>query len=188
MLFLYQRDLGDSYRNRPPGVVWLDNLRDCLGNVRIPLARNPCGRRRLKNLGPGIVKFRYQRWLSLNTRIVIAFRRLCMPLFVFLSAVGLHTSGLEGVAACERQWRPAGGRWASSPCRWMLVVVLSTGFLLFEAVLLLLCLRPSSHRCLGWMACPTVRTDRGRCPRGGRRCQLCRGCRLVLRWFARGGR
>ena len=114
MLFLYQRDLGGPCRNHSPGVVWLDNLRDCLGSVRIPLARNPCGRRHLKKLGLGIVKFRYQRWLSLNIRIVIAFCRPCMPLFVFLSAVGLHTSGLEGVAACERQWRTAGVRRASS--------------------------------------------------------------------------
>ena len=114
MLFLYQRGLGGPCRNRSPGVVWLDNLRDCLGSVRIPLARNPCGRRHLKNLGPGIVKFRYQRWLSLNIHIVSAFYHPCMPLFVFLSVVGLHTSGLEGVAACERQWRTAGVRWASS--------------------------------------------------------------------------
>ena len=61
MLFLYQRDLGDLYRNHPPGVVWLDNLRDCLGNVRILLARNPCGRRHLKSLGPDIVNSRCRR-------------------------------------------------------------------------------------------------------------------------------
>ena len=100
MLFLYQRDLGDLYRNRPPGVVWLDNLRDCLGNVRILLARNPCGRHRLKNLGPDIVNSRYQRWLALNIRIVIAFYHPRMPLFLSLSAVGLRTFGLVGVAAC----------------------------------------------------------------------------------------
>ena len=100
MLFLYRRDLGDPYRDCPLGVVWFDNLRDGLGNVRIPLARNPCGRRRLKNLGPDVANSRYQRWIALNIRIVIACRYPCMPLFVSLSAVGLHTFGLEGVVVC----------------------------------------------------------------------------------------
>ena len=101
MLSLYRRDLGDPYRNRLPGVVWLHNLRDCLGNVRILLARNPCGRRRLKSLGPDIVNSRYQWKLALNIRIVIAFYHPRMPLFVSLSAVGLRTSGLGGVVVFQ---------------------------------------------------------------------------------------
>ena len=118
MLFLY--------RNRPPGVVWLDNLRDCLGNVRIPLARNPCGRRRLKNLGPDIVNSRYQRWIALNISIAVAFYHPCMSLFVSLSAVGLHTFGLEGVVVCGFSQLMVSGHpvrvcasrlvWIHSPC------------------------------------------------------------------------
>ena len=58
MLLLCRRDLDDFYRNRPPGVAWFGSLRDCLGSIHILLARSPCGRRRLKSLGPSIASFR----------------------------------------------------------------------------------------------------------------------------------
>ena len=98
MLSLYRRCLGDPYQSRPPGAVWFGNLRGCLSNVHIPPARNLCGRRRLMNLGPDIVNSRYQRWLYLNIRTVVAFCHPYMPHFVSLFAVGLRTFGLGGTA------------------------------------------------------------------------------------------
>ena len=143
MLSLYRRRLSGFRPSRPPGVVWFGNLRGYPGNVRILLAiRNPRGRHRLMNMGPDIANSRYQRWLYLNSRTVAVSCHPYMPRFVSLFAVGLRTFGLVGVVACERQWRTAGSRRASSPRRWMFVVVLSTRSLLCEAVLLLLC-RPS---------------------------------------------
>ena len=61
MLSLYQRGLDDLYWNRPPGVVWFDSLRGCLGSIHILLARNPYGRRHLKSLGPDIVNPCFRR-------------------------------------------------------------------------------------------------------------------------------
>ena len=61
MLSLYRRGPDDFYWNRPPGIVWFDNLQDCLDSIHILLARSPCGRRRLKNLGPSIANFRCRK-------------------------------------------------------------------------------------------------------------------------------
>ena len=127
MLSHYRRDLGDPYRHRPPGAVWFGNLRDCLSNIHIPLARNLCGRRRLMNLGPDIVNSRYQRWLDLNIRIVVAFCHPYMPHFVSLFVVGLHTFGLGGAVVYGFSHLMVSGHpvrvcalrlvWIRSPCR-----------------------------------------------------------------------
>ena len=101
MLSLYRRDLDDFYWNRPPDVAWFGSLWGYPDNTCILLARSSCGRHCLRSPGPSIASFRSRKWLALYIRSVAGPCRPYIPLPVFLFVVGLQSSGLAEMMACE---------------------------------------------------------------------------------------